>query len=439
MSKKDARKITVIEYLLDGKYSIKQAAQLLNLSERQIIRLKQEADKNGTLSLIHKNRSRRPHNTLNPEIAKEICSIYKTELNGYNFSHAKDVLAEEKNIEVSVSTLRRYLEKEGIKSPKAKRRPKAHRSRNPREKEGELVQMDASKHDWLSNGSYLHLHGCIDDARSKVLALYFDKEETSNAYVECMMQMNHKTGLPKEVYTDGRTIFVYDSVKKAKLTLDEELAGITEKQPQFARALKELGVLHTVAGSPQAKGRNERLWGTLQDRLVKDMQREGIDTIEKANEFLKTYIAKHNKRFAVKAESNEKAYLPKKTDMQLKLAFAKHEYRKLDSGLSFRYNGSKYSIPASQGDKKVPLSAHSTITVVDSPHFGLRVLCDDMLIIPKELITPSNASVLKNSEKSNTSNKPKVAKEERPKKTSPWYDYNTLFYSKAKLDDIYAD
>lgn len=439
MSKKDRRRITVIEHLLEEKINIKDAAKLLELSERQIIRLKKEAKTNGSLSLVHKNRNRKPHNALSQKIVSSICSIYKTELSNCNFSHARDILAEEKGIDISVSTLTRYLHKQGIKSPKKKKRPQKHRSRNPREKEGELVQMDASKHDWLSNGSYLHLHGCIDDATGKVLGLYFAKEETSDAYFEVMLQMNKSEGLPLELYTDARTIFAYNSIKKAKLTIEEQLAGVPEKQPQFARALKELGIIHTIAGSPQAKGRNERLWGTLQDRLVNDMQRKGIDTVEKANEFLKTYIHKHNKKFAFKPASDKKVYLPRKSLFDMRLIFAKHEYRKLDSGLSFKYMGEKYRIPSTQGGKKIPLSAKSTVIVLTSKHLGLRVLCDDMLISPEKLITPRKVSVTQDTEKDNREAIKEKEKEVKPKSKSPWHQHNYMFYSKAKLDDIFAD
>lgn len=254
MSKQEARKITIIEELLAGRFTNKQAAQLLDLSVRQIQRMKAEASKNGVMSILHKNRGRRAANALDPEVAEAISRIYQTELNGYNFCHATDVLAEDKGIFVSVSTVSRYLKANGIRSPKSKRRPKKHRSRKARECEGEMVQMDASSFDWLNNGSYLHLHGAIDDATGRILALHFEKEETFDGYCELMFQMNQDGHLPREIYTDARTVFVYDSKKKEKLTLEEELAGKLEKQPNFARALKELNILHIVAHSPQAKG-----------------------------------------------------------------------------------------------------------------------------------------------------------------------------------------
>lgn len=231
MSKQEARKITIIEELLKNRFTNAQAAQLLDLSIRQTQRLKKEAAKNGVFSILHKRRGQNPSNRLDPKIAEQIVTIYRTELIGYNFCHATDVYAEDKQIFVSVSTVSRYLKASGVHSPKAKRRPKKHRSRDARPCEGELVQMDASRFDWLGNGSYLHLHGAIDDATGKVLALRFDKEETFDAYCELMFQMNQDDHLPKELYTDGRSVFTYDAKNKVRLSLAEEVAGVHERQP----------------------------------------------------------------------------------------------------------------------------------------------------------------------------------------------------------------
>ena len=144
MSKDDARKMTIIEELLSGRFTNTQAAQLLDLSIRQVQRLKSEAATNGITSVLHKNRGRKPANTLNHQTAEAIIQIYNTELSGYNFCHTTDILAEEKGIFVSVSTVSRLLTAHSIPSPKAKRRPKRHRSRDARQREGEMAQMDAS-------------------------------------------------------------------------------------------------------------------------------------------------------------------------------------------------------------------------------------------------------------------------------------------------------
>ena len=279
MSKEEARKITIIEELINGKFTNKEAALRLDLSIRQIQRLKAEATRNGATNILHKRRGMKPANSLDPAIVDKIVYTYQNELKDYNFCHATDVLAEDKGVFVSISSVSRYLKANGIRSPKAKRRPKKHRSRNARPCEGELIQMDASKFDWLSNGTYLHLHGAVDDATGKVLALYFSREETFDSYCELMFQMNRDDHLPREIYTDGRTVFCYNSNRKKRLSLEDELAGVFEKKTQFARAMSDLGILLIIAHSPQAKGSLEGLWGTLQGRLAKDMKRHGITTI----------------------------------------------------------------------------------------------------------------------------------------------------------------
>ena len=439
MSKQEARKITIIEELLEGRFSNKQAAELMNLSIRQVQRMKAEASQNGVMSILHKNRGRKPSNALDPVLANAIPQIYQTELSGYNFSHATDVLAEEKDIFVSVSTVSRYLKAKGIRSPKAKRRPKKHRSRDAREHEGEMAQMDASDFDWLGNGSPIHLHGALDDATGRILALRFEEEETLEGYSELMFQMNQEGHLPREIYTDGRTIFVYDSKKRKQLSLEEELAGIVEKRPNFARALSELNILLIIAGSAQAKGGIERLWETLQDRLPKDMQRKGIATIDQANEFLKQYIPYYNRKFAVQAASPEKVYLPKQNFSAMQLLFAKHVTRKLDSGLAFSLDNRKYRLPAQVGNKKIPASPHDTITVATSRRIGMQVLYKGFVLTPEPLKTQPKASIEQKAPQDKPATPFPDQLQDRPRNKSPWFGYTKMFYSKGRKDDVFAD
>jgi transposase len=438
MSKKEARKVTIIEELLAGRFTNKQAAELLELSVRQVQRMKAAASTNGVMSILHKNRGRKPANSLDPEVAETICRIYQTELPGYNFCHATDVFAEDKDIFVSVSTVSRYLKADGIRSPKAKRRPKKHRSRDAREREGEMIQMDASSFDWLGNGSYLHLHGAVDDATGRILALNFEKEETFEGYCELMFQMNKDGHLPREIYTDGRTVFVYDSKKKKKLTIAEELAGKLEKQPHFARALRELNILLIIARSAQAKGGIERLWGTLQDRLTKDMKRKGISSIEQANDFLKQYIPYYNRKFAVQAARPEKAYLTKHDMSALQLIFAKHKTRKLDSGLSFSFEGQKYRLPLYVDKQKVPASPHDTVTVATSKRIGIQVLFKGLVLTPELLKTQPKESIVQIDRQDNSLNSLPAQLQPKPKNTSPWFGHNKLFCSKISRGDISA-
>lgn len=436
MSLKEARKVTIIEELLTGHFTNAQAAKLLDLSIRQVQRLKTEATAHGVMSVLHKSRGRKPANALDPQIASAIVQTYETELLGYNFCHATDVLAEEKGLYVSVSTVSRLLKAQGIHSPKAKRRPKKHRSRDAREHEGEMAQMDASKFDWLSNGSYLHLHGAVDDATGRILALRFEKEETFEGYCELMLQMNRDDHLPREIYTDARSVFVYDSKVKKKLSLEEELSGKLESQPHFARALRELNILLIIAHSPQAKGAIERLWGTLQDRLPKDLKRKGITTMEAANAFLNDYIPYYNRKFAVLAAKQEKVYLPKIKESALELILAKHETRKLDSGLSFSYNGHKYRLPLLVNKQQINASPRDMLTVVTNRRIGMKILFKGFAFDPEPLkFQPKEEST--SAHKSRPSLPQPI--QDNPQNRSPWFKPSTMFYSKERLATLAAN
>ncbi len=439
MSKQDARKVTIVEELLAGRFTNKQSAQLLGLSVRQVQRLKARAAVHGSMSILHRSRGVAPANKLDPTIATKLVNVYQSELHGYNFSHATDVFAEEKGIFVSVSTVSRYLKAKGNISSKAKRRrKKKHRSRDARQQEGELVQMDASKFDWLGNGSYLHLHGAVDDATGKVLALYFEKEETFQGYSELMLQMNQNGHLPREIYTDARTVFVYNKKDEQALALAEELQGKTKRLTQFARALQQLNILLIIAHSPQAKGCIERLWGTLQDRLSKDMKRKGISTVEEANFFLKQYITYYNHKFAVQAANPEKAYLPKQNAADLQLIFAKHESRVLDNGLTFSYKGQRFSLPAAGRGKKIPASPHDTITIATSSRIGMQVIFKGLVFKPVLLKRQPKTSIIQN-QQDNTAlsiSTTVVSPVAVPPKTHPWRTYSNYFYSKDNRSNI---
>lgn len=430
MSEKDARKIGIIGKLIEGELTVNQSARLLELSERQIKRLKAEATANGTLSILHKNRGRKPPNATPAETVSRVIDLYETELKDYNFCHAADVLAEDKNIYLSPSTVSRILRNHGIKSPKGKRRPKKHRSRDSREHEGEMAQMDASPYEWLMDGQVLDLHGVIDDATGRVLALHLDTEETFKGYCECMFYMNSRGHVPRELYTDRRTVFHYDSKTKKKLTLEEELAGVTKKEPHFSRALKELDVILILANSAQAKGRIERLWETLQDRLSKDFRRKGITDIDEANNFLRQYIGYFNRKFSVEAAKPEKMYMPKIRKDTIELMFTKRETRLLDSGLSFSFNGEKYQLPKYRV-KNSP-SSGDVVTIAINHRVGIKAICQGVAMNPIRLEKRVRSSHAKKVSIP-------VKKPYMPAADHPWRKYRLKTEPKKTEGDITAD
>ena len=355
MDNQEARRITVIEQTREGKFNNREAAELLGLSIRQIQRLKRKAEDGGSAAVLHGNRGRRPYNALPEERRATVIRLANETLKAYNYMHMQEVLEDEYGIHISYSSLSRLLRKEDINTPVPKKHRRKHKSRKAKEYFGEMVQLDASKFDWFRDGTYAHLHAAIDDATDKVLALYFTKEETTEAYCELVFQINHSYGLPRKFYTDGRTVFFYDSKKKHKLTLEEQLAGVEESMPQFARACKETGITLVRAHSPQAKGLVERLWKSLQDRLPKDFVRLGIHNMEQANQYLSKFIVSWNRRHANQPSKPESFFAAKYPAEVLNLHFATQEVRILSKGYTFSFQGKKYafedpSCPAEPGD-----------------------------------------------------------------------------------------
>ena len=293
------------------------------------------------------------------------------------------------------------------------------------------MQMDASPFDWLGNGQILHLHCAVDVATGKILALYLDCEETLNGYCDLMRQMNRSVGLPRELYTDGRTVFVYNPKHKKKLSLDEELAGLTEKKPQFARALDQIGCSLIIARSPQAKGRVEKLWRTLQDRLVKDLRRYGVTTLEQANLFLLKFIARYNRRFAVMPAAPDSVFLPSLDSRDFELIFARHDFRKLDHALSFSFQNRKFVLPAAIGKTKIPASPHDVITVISGRNVGIQVLFQRLVFSPIEIPAAHKSSIAPSAKPLNTL--PASAK--KPPTPSPFHPWRNPFRNRSNLPD----
>lgn len=370
MDDQEARRITIIEQSRAGKFDNQETAQLLERSIRQVQRLKRKAEAGGCYAVLHGNRGRMPHNAMSSEIKTKVLDLSRNALKDYNYLHMREVLEDEHGIRISYSGLSRLLKSEQVKTPVPRSRRKKHKSRKAKEHFGELVQLDASKFDWFGDGSYAHLHGAIDDATNRVLALYFTKEETSEAYCELVFQINNTHGLPQEYYADGRTLFFYDSKKKHKLTLDEQLAGVEENMPQFARACKETGITLTHAHSPQAKGLVERLWGTLQQRLPRDFLRLGIHTMQQANQYLPKFIASWNRRHANEPAKPELCFAPSYPAKVLKLLFADQVKRKLTKGYTFSFQGKNYAMV----DPACPAEPHDVLTVAYSQYCPVQVI-----------------------------------------------------------------
>jgi transposase len=435
MNVNEARKMTIVEKCLEKTFNNCQAANLLGLSIRQVQRLKKRGRIQGIESILHRNRGRKPVFAVPKETRDSILALYREKYSRYNFSHFNDILSQETGIFLSRSSISRIVRDGGFKSPKSTRRPKQHRSREARAYEGELAQMDASQYDWLSNGSSLHLHGAVDDATGKILALHLEKEETHHGYAQLMYQMNRRNHLPKEIYVDRRGVFKVNKENAAKLSLEDELAGADPNKTQFERAMDELGILMIYAFSPQAKGKIERLWGTLQDRLVKDLSRNGCITLTQANTFLNSYIPYYNRKFQVQAKLPKKMYLPRVPLDKLTISLALHEHRKLDNGLNFHFKGIYYRIPKKLNGKSIPAFPNSIVTVVHSDILGMRAILNGLSFIPVEVQKGLNKIMPDVKQKINSS-EIMSARGREYSINSPWRTNKKWLFPKSKGGDI---
>jgi hypothetical protein len=273
-------------------------------------------------------------------VRRRILHLARTRYAGFNDHHLAEKLNEVEGFSLSRETLRRLLRKEGLGSPRKRRAP-AHRQRRLRSaREGELVQLDGSPHDWLEGrGPFLTALGMQDDANGKILAAQFFPAETTEGYF-CLLQcLLRRFGVPLACYGDRSGIFVRND---PHWTLEEELAG--QRQPtQFGRALAQLGITLIAAQSPQAKGRVERLWGVLQDRLTSELRLAKADDLDSANRGLRQFIADYNRRFARTAREAAKAWRPAPANLERICSFL-HE-RIVSNDNIVQWEGRRFQIP----------------------------------------------------------------------------------------------
>lgn len=370
MSQKQLNRYKIISSVIDGNLTIGDAAKSLGLSERQIKRLKKGVMNEGVAFLIHKNIGSKPKHAISDETKDKITTLKESDpYKEANFNHFMELIEEHEGIKVSYSCLHNILTEAGIKSPKKRRRFKPHRRRKRKSQEGLLIQVDATPHNWFNSNTRFSLHGAIDDATGKVVSLYMAKNECLQGYFELVRHMTQKYGIPVSLYSDRHTIFL--SPKKDKLSVENQLSGKLVNDTQFGRAMKELGITIIPARSPQAKGRIERLWETLQSRLPIEFKIAGITTVDQANEFLVDYIEKFNKQFAVEAENTEIAYRTLENSLNIDHILCVKYLRSVDNGGVFSFANRHFKIT---GRSKAPIiPPRAKVEVLISPIFKIKV------------------------------------------------------------------
>lgn len=332
MSQWERDRLKVMSLVLKGERTQKEAGRLLKLSTRQVRRVQKRLEKEGDGGVVHKLRGRPSNARIDPERRRQIVDRYRLAYLGFGPTLAAEKLAEEDELPVPVRTLREWLVGEGLWE-RVRQRDQYRSRRLRRSCLGELVQTDASEHDWLEGrGPRMVLVGMIDDATSKVVARFYEAE-TTEAYMDLLGRWLRKHGRPVELYSDR------DSIFRAEDALKDPMPT------QFSRALKELGIGWIGAYSPQAKGRVERLWGTAQDRLVKELRLAGARTMQQANRILEQKFSPwFNRRCTVKAASGNDAHRPLHPSMDLAAILSIQEKRTVANDYTIRFENRVYQL-----------------------------------------------------------------------------------------------
>lgn len=335
MSRKEARRLYVLRKVLDGEIKQVEAAGILSMSIRQVRRIVERIREEGDEGVIHGLRGGESNRKTASKVKDKIIRLYRKKYEGFGPTLAAEKFQELDGIAISDETLRVWLIDSGDWQ-KARKRVQHRRWRERKGHQGEMVQLDGSHHDWFEGrGPKCVLMGYIDDATGEVFARFYEYEGTRPA-MESFRLYTKKYGLPLSVYLDQHT--TYKSPKKGP-SWDEK-----ESLSQFERAMEELGVKVIHAYSPQAKGRIERLFGTFQDRVVKEMRLKGIKSIEEANVFLETYLPEYNNRFAVEPRKSADLHRKVPKGLNLHSILCIKLERRLNNDFTVAYDNKSYQI-----------------------------------------------------------------------------------------------
>ena len=408
----EQEKYNVIKELVDHNGNKNRASKKLGLSRRQIDRLIIKYREKGKAGFVHGNRTHKPTNALDKSISQDIILLYENKYQDWNFYHFKEFLKKDENIDVSYNFIYKTLTKEGILSPKARKKTKREYTKkkllqekkinlamtdeqietivshevaledsHPRcEKPkyfGEIIEQDGSIHLWFGETKTC-LHIAIDKATSTIVGAWFDKQETLNGYYHVFHQILTNYGIPYKFLTDNRTVFNYMSLNPDKRTSEKDVLT------QYGYACKQLGIELETTSVSQAKGLVERTNGTFQGRLVNELKLHGITTIEEANKYLiDVFVPYFNQRFALDYKKFKSVFETSPSDEKINYTLAILTPRKIDNGNSIKYYG-KYYQPYLDNQIKC-FSPKTECLVIKAFNGDLLVTIDEQVLELKEL------------------------------------------------------
>ena len=408
----EQKKYDVIKELVDHNGNKNRDSKKLGISRRQIDRLIIIYKEKGKAGFVHGNRTKKPVNALDKSISEDIILLYKNKYQDWNFNHFKEFLKKDENIDVSYDFIYKTLTKEGILSPKARKKTKREFAKQKLLKEkkinlamtdeqintivnheialedshprgekpkyfGEVIEQDGSIHQWFGDIKTC-LHLAIDKATSTIVGAYFDKQETLNGYYHVFYQILTKYGIPYKFLTDNRTVFNYISLNPDKRTSDKDVLT------QYGYACKQLGVDLETTSVSQAKGLIERTNDTFQGRLVNELKLYGITTIEDANKYLiDVFVPYFNERFALDYKKFESVFEESPNKERINYTLAVLTPRKIDNGNSIKYYG-KYYQPYLNNELKC-FAPKTEALVIKAFNGDLLVTIDEQVLELREL------------------------------------------------------
>lgn len=437
-------KYETIKRVVAKSITVDNAAVKLNCTTKTIYNLIKLYNTQGKEGFVHGNRGKSPAVKIDGSIKERIIQLYQDKYQPANFKHFQELLRRFEDINISYPALYYILTNAGFLSPKCNkvtRKKKAQELKQkldskitltPVEKDyvvsthlmdpeyahprksrakyfGELIQMDASEHVWFGN-SKVHLHLAIDDATGQVIGAYFDIQETLAGYYNVLYQILTKYGIPAKFLTDNRTIFNYNKLKNPS---DEK-----DTHTQFGYACHQLGIDLITSSTPQVKGRVERVFQTLQSRLITELRLAGINTIWEANEFLNSFFQDFNETFAYHDNYTKSVFDNQITLEKINYTLAVVCTRKVDKGNSIKYKNKYYQFY--DGNNLMLIKPKTTCCVLEAFDGSLVASVDEVIYELHEL--ERNKTVSKDFDIEQP--KKPAYKSHKPKDCHPWTYYS---------------